>query len=136
MKQLFTILFFLSISGIGWSQSQTATVYLIREGMHEGSAAASSIFKDEELLCKLNNKRFSVHEVAAGSYVFHVQWGGNKLRKDKRGDIELTLEAGKTYYIKMNPVAKAFNGYIGLIEVTETTFNTIKPGLKPDDKCL
>ncbi|HSK12285.1 MAG TPA: DUF2846 domain-containing protein [Phnomibacter sp.] len=136
MKHIVAFLLFLSLSSAGLSQSGTAKVYLLREGAHEGSAVSCSIFKDEELLCKLNNKRYSVHDLAPGSYTFHAQWSGNKLNKDKRGDIVITLEGGKTYYIKFNPVAKAFNGYVGLIDVTENTFQKIEPMLKLDDKCF
>lgn len=136
MKILLGFVFFLCFSINGQAQTETAKVYLIREGMHEGSAVPCSIFKDEELLCKLNNKRYSIHEVAPGTYTFHTQWNGNKPNRDKRGDIQVTLEAGKTYYIKFNSVAKAFNGYVGLIEVTENTFKTVEPQLKVDDNCL
>lgn len=136
MKHILYLLFLVTLSSVCMAQSETATLYLVREGMFEGSAVPCSIFKDEELLCKLNNKRYSVHEIAPGSYTFHVQWNGKKPGNDKRGDIMVTLEAGKTYYIKFNPVAKAFNGYVGLIEVTENTFKTIQPLLKPDDECL
>jgi len=136
MKHFIGILFFLGFSALGLAQSGTAKVYLIREGMHEGSAAASSIFIADSLLCKLNNKRYSIHDVAPGTYTFHAQWGGKKPNKDKRGDIVITLEEGKTYYIKFNSVAKAFNGYVGLIEVTENTFKNLEASLKVDDKCL
>jgi hypothetical protein len=136
MKHIIAFLFFCTLYFAGMAQSGTAKVYLIREGAHEGSAVSCSIFKDEELLCKLNNKRYSIHDLAPGTYTFHTQWGGNKPNRDKRGDIVLTLEAGKTYYIKFNPVAKAINGYVGLIDVTENTFRKIEPMLKLDDKCL
>lgn len=136
MKQLLSLFFLLAFSLAGMAQSGTAKLVLIREGMHEGSAVACSIFKNEELLCKLNNKRYSLHDVEPGQYTFHTQWGGKKPNRDKRGDLVVTLEAGKTYYIKFNPVAKAFNGYVGLIEVTENTFKTLEPQLKLDDECL
>lgn len=136
MKLIIGILFLLGFSTAALAQSGTARVFLIREGMHEGSVVSCSIFKDEELLCKLNNKRYSVHDIAPGKYTFHTQWGGNKPNKDKRGDLVITLEEGKTYYIKFNSVSKAFNGYVGLIEVTENTYKTLEQMLKLDDKCL
>jgi hypothetical protein len=67
----------------------------------------------KELLCKLNNKRCFINDVAPDNFTFHTQWYDNKPNRSKRGDIQVTLEAGKTYYIKFNPVAKAFNGYVG-----------------------
>jgi hypothetical protein len=136
MKSVISVLFFFVFPVFGIAQTGTAKIFLIREGMYEGAAAACSIFKDGELLCKLNNKRYSIHDVAPGKYTFHTQWGGNKPNKQTIGDITVTIEEGKTYYIKFNSVSKAFNGYIGLIEVTENTFKTIEPNLKLDDKCL
>ncbi len=129
-------MFFLGITCSALAQSGTARVYLIREGMYEGSAVSCSIFKDEELLCKLNNKRYSVHDIAPGKYTFHAQWSGNKPGKDSRGDVVVTLEEGKTYYLKFNSVSRAFNGYVGMIEVTENTFKAVEGTLKVDDKCL
>jgi hypothetical protein len=32
-------------------------------------------------------------------------------------------------------VTRAFGGYLGLVEVTENTFNTLKPGLTQDTEC-
>lgn len=136
MKQFIGIILLLMLIRTGAAQSTSCKVFLVREGMHEGSAVSCSIFKEEELLCKLNNKRYSVHEINPGKYIFHAQWGGNKPNNDKRGDLTLTLEEGKTYYLKFNSVSKAFNGYVGLLEVTETTFKTLESLLKLDDKCL
>ncbi len=39
-------MFFLGITCSALAQSGTARVYLIREGMYEGSAVSCSIFKD------------------------------------------------------------------------------------------
>ncbi len=136
MKKLTVFIALIFVSATGIAQSAKTTIYLIREGMHEGSAVACSIFKDEELLCRLNNKRYSVHDITPGRYTFHTQWSGKKPGNDKRGDIVLTIEEGKTYYLKFNPVAKAFNGYVGLIEVTENTFQSVLANLKPDEECL
>lgn len=121
---------------IGKAQKATAKIILIRQGVVEGNAVRSSIFMNEQLLCQLNNEKYSTHEVDPGRYNFHAQWGGLNKRSDTRGDIEINVEGGKTYYIMLNIVVKSLSRYLGLIEVTELTFEKLKPSLKLDEKCF
>jgi hypothetical protein len=135
MKSLLISCFFLLSAIALKAQSTTSTVYFIRERAYEGSLAAYFAYMDDEMLCKINNKKFSIHEVPSGAHVFGVQYSGGKPNNKTEGKVSITLEPGKTYYFKVNPVTRAFGGYLGLVEVTENTFNTLKPGLTQDTEC-
>ena len=75
-------------------------VYFLRGKGHAGSATAFSALIDGGRVCKLNNRRYSVHEVEPGEHEFKAQFGGKKGKK-KAEIVVIEIEAGKTYYIHM-----------------------------------
>ncbi len=80
-----------------------ATVYFLRATGFQGSAGAFTAFIDGKLACRLNNKRYSIHQVPPGEHFFTVQFAGKEAKAKALGEkITVTLEAGKTYYIQMN----------------------------------
>jgi hypothetical protein len=101
----------------------------------QGSASAFTAFIDGELACKLNNKKYSIHEVAAGEHQFTVQFGGKKSKK-KAEPITINIEAGNTYYIQMVFQTGAFVNNLYCQEVTESSAKTILSDLEEDTKCL
>lgn len=115
--------------------TETATVYFLRSTGFNGSAAGFTAFIDDTLVCKLNNKRFSVHTIQPGTHKFTVQFAGKK-SKDKAEPINITAEAGKTYYIQMIFQPGAFVNNLYCQEVTENSAKAILPKLKQDTKCL
>lgn len=138
------MLFLCSLSYVGFSQtaissaataSNTANVIFIRSTGFNGSATAFTTFIDDQLVCRLNNKRFSTHAVPAGEHTFSVQFAG-KGSKEKAERIKIKMESGKTYYIQLvfQPGLLINNLYCQ--EVTESSANTILPKLKSDDQCL
>ncbi len=50
---------------------------------------------------------YSVHEVEPGEHKFHVQYKG-KVKSTPETELPVNLEPGKTYYISVNVVTKAF----------------------------
>jgi hypothetical protein len=113
----------------------SATVLFMRSTGYNGSAVAFTAFIDDQLVCRLNNKRFSSHTLAPGTHTFSVQFAG-KSSKEKAERITINTEAGKTYYIQFvfQPGLLINNVYCQ--EVTESSANTILPKLKQDSKCL
>lgn len=80
--------------------SQFGLVYFIRGKGFAGSATAFSALIDGERVCKLNNRRYSAHEVAPGEHEFKAQFTGKEGKK--KAEVALiNVEAGGTYYIQM-----------------------------------
>lgn len=135
MKFIFITCVLLLSGMISEAQSNTATVYFIRERALEGSVLTYYAYMDDQMLCKINNSKYSVHEVPVGPHLFAIQFPNRKPDDKTEGAVTITLEPGKTYYQKANPVSQLVRYYIGLVEVTENAFNKLKPGLNLDDKC-
>ena len=80
------------------SAKQSGKVYYMRSTGFSGSAQGFTVFIDDNIVCKLNNKRYSIHEVAPGIRRFSVQFAG-KSSKEKAERIEINIEAGKVYLV-------------------------------------
>jgi hypothetical protein len=115
--------------------NENAQVYFIRSTGFAGSMSAFTAFIDQELVCRLNNKKYSIHEVSPGEHYFTVQFAGNKA-KNKAEPILINVEAGKTYYIQMVFQTGAFKNNLYCQEVTENSANTILIECEKDLKCL
>ena len=115
--------------------SVTGKVYCMRSTGFQGFATAFTFFIDDSIVCKLNNERYSIHEVTPGIHKFSSQFGGKK-SKEKAERIEIDVEAGKTYYIELifQPGVLINNLYCQ--EVTENSAKGILAHLKQDTKCF
>lgn len=112
----------------------TATVYFLRSTGATGSMGAFSTFIDDQLACHLNNKSFSIHQVAPGQHRFQAKFDGSKSSK-KIKTLDLTLKAGETYYISVDVTNHAFTASIYLMEITVNTARKMLPELKEDKNC-
>lgn len=138
MKKLLSLLLLSSIvlsaeaqSNTADTTTQTAKVYFMRSTGFNGSAQGFTVFIDDNVVCKLNNKKYSVHEVAPGTHRFSVQFAG-KNAKDKAERIEITTEAGKTYYIQLIFQTGLLKNNLYCQEVTENSAKTMLGNLKED----
>ena len=117
------------------AQSKTGKVYFIRSTGLTGAAGAFTAFIDDGLVCKLNNKRFSIHEVGVGEHNFSVQFTGKK-SKEKAERITIDVEAGKTYYIQLIFQAGMLKNNVYCQEVTASSAKTVLKDCEEDKKCL
>ena len=90
---------------------------------------------DSELLCKVNNKRYSVHQVEAGDHAFQARLLGKKMKKKNKEPLELTFEAGQTYYIQLNLKQRAFDTQVDVQEITKSSADRLMPDLKEEKNC-
>ncbi len=137
MKKLVVILLVLSSVTEMKAQDSTSTqgtIYFMRSTGFNGSAVAFTVFMDDVILCRINNKRFSMHNVAPGKHSFSSQFAGKK-SKEKAEKIEIDVEAGKTYYIQLIFQGGAFVNNLYCQEVTENSAKKVLPTLQQDKKC-
>ena len=113
----------------------TGTVYFLRSTGWNMTTGSFPAFIDGELACKLNNNRYSIHQLSEGTHQFSVQFMGKK-SKDKIERIDLHIQAGKTYYMQMILEHKALVDKLFLEEVTESTAKRLMEKLEEDKKCL
>ncbi len=115
--------------------SNKAKLVFIRTTGYQGFAFPFPAFIDDNLVCRLNNKKFSVHEVAVGEHTVSVQFGGEKSKR-KAERVKIAMEAGKTYYVQMVFQSGAFVNNLYCQEVTENSAKPIMADLKEDANCL
>lgn len=134
----FLLLLLYLISGIAPAQKPSAGKakdYFIRSTGFTGWAFSFTTFIDDQLVCSLNNKRYSVHEVEAGSHTFSVQFAG-KQSKTKAEKLSISIEPGKTYYVQLILETKALINNLYCVETAENTAKVLLPMLKETTKCL
>ena len=135
VKLIILVLIGITFSNFSHSQVNIAKVYFIRSTGFQGSASAFTAFIDHQLVCKLNNKKFSIHQVEPGEHSFSVQFAG-KQSKAKAEQITINVEAGKTYYIQMIFQTGVIKNNLYCQEVTENSAKTVLVNCVEDLKCL
>ncbi len=97
---IFIFLFVLSTYGQTQKASEgTAQVYFLRSTGTKAVLDKFKAFIDDKLVCKLANKKYSVHLIASGQHEFSVQASGTE-SKSKADKLTINIEAGKTYYVQ------------------------------------
>ena len=85
-----------------------------------GSATPFSAIIDEVRVCKLNNRKYSVHQVSPGEHEFKAQFGGKKGKK-KAEIAKINIEAGGTYYIQMVRQSSFVSADVIAMEITRNS---------------
>jgi len=138
-KIVFTFLITLIVTSFITAQEkenlQTGKIYFLRSTGFQGSAVAFKTFIDGEFVCKLNNKKYSIHEVPVGKHECSVQFGGKK-SKEKAEKFEVQVEPGKITYVQLVFETGVFINNIYCEEVTENTAKKKMEILVEDTKCL
>lgn len=112
------------------TKNQNGTIYLLRYTGFGASATGFKTFIDGQFVCKLNNNKYSIHEVTPGKHFFSVQIGGKK-SKEGAEKFEITVEPEGTYYIQ---VAFGITGVYWVEVSKNNAINKIKY-LEEDTKC-
>lgn len=136
-KIIFAFLVSLIVTSFVTAQEkvETGKIYFLRSTGFQGSAAAFKTFIDGEFVCRLNNKKYSIHEVSVGKHQCSVQFGGTK-SKDNAEKFEVQVEAGKITYVQLVFETGLFINNIYCEEVTENTAKQKMLTMVEDDKCL
>ena len=116
------------------AQTENGRIYFLRSTGYVGSAGHFTTFIDGEFVCKLNNKRFSMHVVPAGSHLVSVQISGKDV-KEKAAPLAVTVEPGKSCYVQLAYTVGTLSSKVGCVEVTENSALPLLKNLKEDTKC-
>ena len=106
-------------------------VYFIRQTGHEGSAVTFKAVIDKEVVCKLSNKKYSIHEVTTGEHNFSVQFSGKQAEP-----LAINIEEGKSYYLYMVIQPGVMKTALYCIEITENSAKAFLEACEQDTKCL
>jgi hypothetical protein len=134
---LLSILCFVTISTVAQSDSsknKMAKVYLIRATGYNGSATNMRAIVDDETVCKIANNRYSIIYLSRGKHVFHATTFVKPKAKDKF-NLEVPLEAGKTYYLRMIRKTRALTEDYYFEEITYNSASPYLEKLKEEKNC-
>jgi hypothetical protein len=123
IKILSLVAFLLIVSFGAFSQVKTGQIYLIRSTGYTGSAVNYSFYIDDQLICKLKNKSFSIHDVSVGEHTISVASGGISNGK-KSTPLKVMVVDGKVNYVS---VISTQAGYVNKITCQEITQNSAEP---------
>ncbi|HMG94370.1 MAG TPA: hypothetical protein VK589_30125 [Chryseolinea sp.] len=135
MKKHILLPFFILISSISFAQ-ETATITLSRKGLWSGTAGATKIFMDGNIICELSNNSFSIHSIPTGKHVFTARWYSKKAKEKDNGDefaVEIEIKPSEQYYLQVVKQDKGLSSYVAVQEITSNTWNKIKEGLDKGD---
>ncbi|MFD0837049.1 hypothetical protein ACFQ0I_14810 [Mariniflexile aquimaris] len=137
---LFTLVCFGFALNLNAQESEAETqemgkICFIRSTGFAGSAAAFKTFIDDEFVCKLNNKKYSFHDVKIGKHTCSVQFGGKK-SKEKAEKFEVDVKPGVITYVQLVFETGAFVNNVYCEEITENTATNKMQTLEEDLKCL
>lgn len=138
-KIIFVVLVSLIVTSFATAQDkenvETGKIYFLRSTGFQGSAVPFKTFIDGVFVCKLNNKKYSIHEVPVGKHECSVQFGG-KTSKEKAEKFEVQVEPGKITYVQLVFETGLFINNIYCEEVTENTAKKKMEIMEEDTKCL
>ena len=115
---------------------QTGKIYFLRSTGLPASGNGFKMFIDDKFVCKLNNKKYSVHEVAVGKHNCFV-----KAEKKESGEsaekFEVQVEAGKITYVQLIYEVGFFKSYrLYCEEVAEDLAKKKIEKMSEDTECL
>jgi hypothetical protein len=113
--------------------SDEGEVYFIRSTGLIGFGISFKTFLNDELVCRINNNRFSKHGVKAGTHQFAVQYYGRQ-RKAKNAVEEIVVKPGEKKYIMLYQQYGFVQNKLFAVEITPAVGQKMISDLKEDGK--
>jgi len=132
MKKILSILFVILLANS--VHAQNGKVYFLRSDGFPPLLGSYNVFIDDGRVCKLVNKRFSMHSIVPGDHVVSSQILGNKPGKKVDRD-KKQIEAGKTYYIQVFYKHGLFSNKLKTRELDEKAAKKLMANLKEEKNC-
>jgi hypothetical protein len=139
-KIVFAFLVSLIVTSFATAQEtekiETGMIYFLRSTGFSGSGSAFKTFIDGKFVCKLNNKKYSIHKVVVGKHNCSVKGEKNK-SGDRAEKFEVQVKAGKITYVQLNYDVGFFKGYrFYCEEVPEDIAKKKIEQMSEDTKCI
>lgn len=138
MKKSLAVLF-ICLAAFIRSSAQTdssgmSKIFIIRATGHTGALVNLRAMIDDQIFCKIKNNRFAVAWVKPGIHKFYVtSWDGPSKREKLA--LEIPMEAGKTYYLRMVLKQRFFETQAYFEEITLNSAEPLLAKYKEDKEC-
>jgi hypothetical protein len=101
-----------------------------------GIGPGNSVFMDGKVICNLEDKRYSIHEIEPGEHSFSFQKSGDVLKKEaEENSILINVESGKIYYVELFTISLNWKAEYFISEVPEGTFTRVTKKYKQNKNC-
>lgn len=100
------------------SEESEAEIVFIRDTGAAGWFINFKVFVNDELACRINNRRFSKHLIEEGNHTISIQYFGKK-RKQRTRLKALELEPGEKRYVLVIQKVGFWKSTLDLVQVTE-----------------
>ncbi len=127
MKTITTILAIL-FTTVG-AYAQTGKIYFIAKEY------AGNAFIDTKMTCHVNRKQYSIHDVAPGKHQVDIQAGGTQYKANDE-PFYISVEAGKSYYVRISMTRGFMTADLICEEITENTAMVLMKDMKQDTDCF
>ena len=132
---IITFSFSLSVNAQEIENKEMGKIYFLRSTGFVTSASTFKIFIDGKFVCKLNNKKYSIHEVPVGKHKCSVQIEGKK-SKESAEKFEIEVEAGKITYVQIIFKMGFFINNVLCEGINENSAAQRMKEMKEDTECL
>ncbi|NCD71155.1 hypothetical protein [Mucilaginibacter agri] len=134
IKSLLSVALLTFICLSAYSQTPTGQIYFMRSTGYNGAAVNVRIYVDDQLVCKLKNNRFSIHDMAVGKHVVTVQPTG--ISNGKKSDpITVEVAEGKANYVNVVQRVSGYASYLSCEEVTQSSADNTLKKIKQTTDC-
>ncbi len=96
---IITFSFSLSVNAQETEKKEVGKICFLRSTGLSGSCSAFKTYIDGELVCELNNKKYSTHEVLVGKHECYVQYGGLKIN-EKAEKCKIEVQSDRITYVQ------------------------------------
>lgn len=134
LSLIITFNFSISVNSQETENKETGKIYFLRSSGLVGFYAPFNTYIDDELVCDLHNKKYSIHEVSAGNHECNVTFDGLKIG-EKAEKCLIRVESGKITYVQFFLKNGFFSFRIYGEEISEATAKEKMKKMKEDTKC-
>lgn len=116
-------------------KKEVGKICFLRSTGLSGSFSAFKTYIDGELVCELNNKKYSTHEVLVGKHECYVQYGGLKIN-EKAEKCKIEVQSDRITYVQffLNNGLLSFRIYGE--EITKDSAEKKMKKMKEEIKCF
>ncbi len=132
---IITFSFSLSVNSQELKNKEIGKICFLRSTGLRGAAVSLKTFIDGSLYCKLNNKKYSIHEVPIGKHDIFVQLKGLKLLKNTQ-KLEIQVLEGKITYVQFFLEDEFLSYKFHSREISDVKAKDILNTITEDTKCL
>ena len=137
-KVIFSLVMIIGLTPLINAQENTTDesgkIYFLRSTGYSASATAFKVFIDEQYVCKIKNKEYSIHDVSPGKHICSVKFYGKK-SKPSDEKFEVVVEAGKSVYINIVLRTSTVESNTFCEEITENTEKNMIGQFSQNNKC-